>query len=155
MDAWHIGDFICSFFRYQSGDCKEERYQEAGLSAVPRTQPAGGMCALRVSPAPGLKGTAMTSRTWNLLWDRGAVAEQRMSTSTQRDTRGTGGLEQRRKWTESSGRGLKTLKSGATTPSATLICEAHRHCWSLCKHHSTSWPGTAPASPGPAPQTVP
>lgn len=80
---------------------------------------------------------------------------QRMSTSTQRDTRGTGGLEQRRKWTESSGRGLKTLKSGATTPSATLICEAHRHCWSLCKHHSTSWPGTAPASPGPAPQTVP
>lgn len=62
---------------------------------------------LRVSPAPGLMGTAVTSRTWTLLWDRGAVAEQRMSASTQREEQGIGGLEQRRNWTESRGRGLR------------------------------------------------
>lgn len=57
----------------------EARHKEAGFSPVPGLKACwrNVVKALGVSLAPGLMGTAVTSKTWTLLWDRGAVDEQR------------------------------------------------------------------------------
>ena len=109
-----------------------------------------------VSLTPGLWGIAVTSRAWTLLWDRGAVAKQTMSSSHPERSSGKRRLRPEKELDcEEQEGALNTEGQGHQHPLAALICEAHGHFyWSLCRFAGVTPPAGLAPTPAP-PGTLP